>query len=171
MSETSPDIRHPGVFAEKTPDRPAIIFGASGKQLTFAEFEAVSNQFAHLLRSLGVARGDRVAVFLENHLMYLALGWGAFRTGARLVAIATHLSAEEVDYILSDSGARVIVTSRFMSVTASRAEMLRVPASNRFMLDGAAPGFVEIEPALARQSESPIVDQAEGVEMLYSSGT
>lgn len=171
MSETSPDIRHPGVFAEKTPDRPAIIFGASGKQLTFAEFEAVSNQFAHLLRSLGVARGDRVAVFLENHLMYLALGWGAFRSGARLVAIATHLSAEEVDYILSDSGARVIVTSRFMSATASRAEMLGVPASNRFMLDGAAPGFVEIEPALARQPESPIGDQAEGVEMLYSSGT
>ena len=171
MSEMSPDIRHPGIFAERTPDRPAVIFGASGARLSFAEFEALSNRFAHLLRALGVARGDRVAVFLENHLMYLPLVWGAFRSGARLVAIATHLSADEVDYILSDSDASVLVTSRGLSGTVSRARMDGVPSINRFMLDGATPGFIAIESALAGQPDTPIADQAEGVEMLYSSGT
>jgi long-chain acyl-CoA synthetase len=171
MSEPSADIRHPGVFAEKTPERPAVIFGTSGAMLSFAELEALSNQFAHLLREIGVARGDRVAVLLENHLMYLALAWGAFRSGARFVAIATHLSPDEVDYILADSGASVIVTSKAMAGTASRARMDEIPVANRFMLDSVEPGFVGMEPALNRQPTTPIADQAEGVEMLYSSGT
>ena len=171
MRETNPDIRHPGMFAERTPDRPAVIFGASGARLSFAEFEALSNRFAHLLRGVGVTRGDRVAVLLENHLMYLALAWGAFRSGARFVAIATHLSADEVDYILSDCGASVLVTSKFMLGTASKARMAGIPEHRRFIVDGAEPGFVELDPELARQPTTPIADQAEGVEMLYSSGT
>jgi long-chain acyl-CoA synthetase len=170
-SKVNADIRHPGVFAAKTPDRPAIIFGASGDSLSFAAFEALSNRFAHLLRECGVGRGDRVAVFLENHLMYMALAWGAFRSGARFVAIATHLSPDEIDYILSDSGACLLVTSKFMANTASRTKMAGVPLANRFILDGTEPGFVAIELELARQPVTPIVDQAEGVEMLYSSGT
>ena len=171
MSELNPDIRHPGIFAERTPDRPAVIFGASGAQMSFAEFEAMSNRFAHLLRGVGVRPGDRVAVLLENHLMYMALAWGAFRSGARFVAIATHLSPDEVDYILKDSGASVLVTSKAMFAVASRARMPGLVEANRFMLDGAEPGYIALEPALGRQPTTPIADQAEGVEMLYSSGT
>ena len=99
------DHRHPGIFAARTPDRPAVIMGTSGARLNFAEFEAISNRFAHLLRRLGIAHGDRVAVFLENHLLYMPLAWGAFRSGLRFVAVATHLTTEEIDYILEDSGA------------------------------------------------------------------
>jgi long-chain acyl-CoA synthetase len=171
MSDLDPDIRHPGMYAERTPVRPAVIFGTSGARMSFAEFEAVSNRFAHLLRGLGVRPGDRVAVLLENHLMYLALAWGAFRSGARFVAIATHLSPDEVDYILSDSGASVLVTSKYMVATASRARMRGLAESNRLMLDGAEPGYVALEPVLDQQPTTPIADQSEGVEMLYSSGT
>ena len=171
ITEENPDICHPGIFAKRTPDRPSVILGSSGAWLSFAELEMVSCQFSHLLRRVGVTRGDRVAVFLENHLLYMPLAWGALRSGARFVAIASHLSPNEVDYILTNSGASVLVTSKFMSVTIGRARMEGVSKTNRFMLDGAEPGFVAIEPVLAREPSSPIPDQAEGVEMLYSSGT
>ncbi len=171
MSQPEQDFRHPGLYAEQTPDRAAVIFGASGTRLSFSELEAISNRFARLLRRTGIMRGDRVALFLENHLMYLPLAWGVLRCGARLVAIATHLSAPEVDYILSDSAARVLVTSKALAATALKAEMADVPADGRFMLDGAEAGFATLETALDAETPEPIPDQAEGVEMLYSSGT
>jgi len=171
MSEPNSDIRHPGVYAEATPDRPAVIFAGDGTVLSFADFEALSNRFAHLLRASGISRGDRVALFLENHRLYLPLAWGVLRSGARLVAIATHLAPEEVDYILEDSGAWVLVTSRVMAETARRTARRDVPEANQFMADGAEPGFTALEAALDAQPPTPIDDQAEGVEMLYSSGT
>jgi long-chain acyl-CoA synthetase len=165
------DHRHPGIFAARTPDRPAVIMGTSGARLNFAEFEAISNRFAHLLRRLGIAHGDRVAVFLENHLLYMPLAWGAFRSGLRFVAVATHLTTEEIDYILEDSGARVLVTSMAMATRATRLRMANIPNANRLMLDGVEAGFIALEQALEVVPNTPITGQAEGVEMLYSSGT
>ena len=61
---------YPGVHAERHPDQPALIMATSGATLTFAEFEANANRLAHLFRSLGLRRGDHVAMFMENHLRY-----------------------------------------------------------------------------------------------------
>ena len=72
---------HPGVFAERTPDRPSIIIGETGESVSFLELENISNQIAHLLRDLGLRRGDRVAILIENHLLYIPIVWGAFRCG------------------------------------------------------------------------------------------
>ena len=171
MDQQTIDHRHPGIFAAQTPDRPAVIMGTSSLQLSFAEFEALSNRFAHLLRQLGVAQGDRVAVFLENHLLYMPLAWGVFRSGLRFVAVATHLAADEIDYILEDSGARVLVTSMAMATRATGLRMAKIPNANRLMLDGQETGFTALEAALGALPDTPIADQAEGVEMLYSSGT
>jgi long-chain acyl-CoA synthetase len=43
---------HPGVFAAKEPDRPAVIMGAAGTVVTYAELEARSNRVAWLARHL-----------------------------------------------------------------------------------------------------------------------
>jgi long-chain acyl-CoA synthetase len=171
MDDQKINYRHPGIFAARTPDRSAVIMGMSSARLSFAEFEAISNRFAHLLRRLGVAHGDRVAVFLENHLLYMPLAWGAFRSGLRFVAVAVHLAAEEIDYILEDSGARVLVTSTAMATRATLLRMTNIPNANRLMLDGVEARFTALEPALEVLPGTPIADQAEGVEMLYSSGT
>ena len=56
----------------------------SGRVITFADFEALSNQCAHLLRALGLARGDRVSILMENHPLYLPLAWGGMRAGLRV---------------------------------------------------------------------------------------
>ena len=163
--------RHPGLHAERTPERIAVVMAGSGETLSFAEFEALSNRCAQLLRSVGLQRGAGAAIFMENNLYYTALAWGALRAGLRLTAIATHLTPGEVDYILGDSGACALLTSRAKAETADKLELRHIPVAARFMLGDAAAGFSELKSALDAQPATPISDQYEGIEMLYSSGT
>jgi fatty-acyl-CoA synthase len=168
MPQFRDDERHAAVWAEKTPDRPAIIDARDGSVMTFARFEALSNRVAHLVREAGLQTGEHAAIFMENRPRYVPLVWGMLRAGLRVTAIPTHLTPDEIDYILSDSGARLLLTSKAKADVAAR--LAAAPAA-RFMADEAAPGFADLDAALGAQPESRIADEAEGVEMLYSSGT
>ena len=162
---------HPGVFALQTPDRPSIIIGETGEFVSFLALESISNQVAHLLRNLGLRRGDRVAILLENHLLYIPIVWGAFRCGLRVVTIATHLTSDDVDFILGDSNASALFTSSFMKSTIADLNMRGIKQKNRFMLDGCDLGFRPFEEIINKLPNFPVEDQSEGIEMLYSSGT
>ena len=163
--------RHPGVFAARTPERPAIVFAPDGRVMTFAHYEALSNRAAHLLRACGLRPGDPAAIMLENRPEYLPLFWGAQRAGLRVMPIPTHLTADEASYILRDGGAKALFTSAALGATAAALDAPDLPEANRFMLDAAAPGFRDADEALAGAPAEPIPDQAEGIDMLYSAGT
>ena len=171
MNNQDSNLSHPGVFAQKTPDRAAIIMGGSGEQISFSEFEEISNQVAHMMRQHGLKIGDRVAVLLENHLLYMPIVWGVFRAGLRFVAVATHLTPSEIDYILDDSGATLFITSKGMESNVSALMMANVPVKNRLVIDGVIEGFCDFQANLSKQERIPLTDQVEGIEMLYSSGT
>ena len=63
---------HPSIHAKNHPDKPACIMARSGRILTYRELDERSNQAAQLFHSLGLRRGDHIALCLENHeeLMY-----------------------------------------------------------------------------------------------------
>jgi long-chain acyl-CoA synthetase len=102
---------HPGPFARTAPDRPAIIMGGSGEIVTYRELDARSNRLAHALRSMGLRRGDVVAVLMENNARYHEVAWAARRSGLYLTVLNHHLNADEVTYIVNDCAARVLVAS------------------------------------------------------------
>lgn len=164
-------FKHPGLIAAREPDKPAVIMADGSAVITFGAFEALSNQCAHLLRRLGLRRGDVLAVLLENRAEYMPLVWGGWRAGLRVTAIATHLMPEEIAYILGDGGAKVLITSPQFAGKLDGLELAGIAAERRLMLDAAEVGFSELGPLLAREASVPIADQAEGIEMLYSSGT
>ena len=58
---------HPYLHAQKHPEKPACIFAATGEVVTYRQLDERSNQGAHLLRSLGLKRGDVIAVCMENN--------------------------------------------------------------------------------------------------------
>jgi len=58
---------YPGKYASLTPNRAAYVMAGSGQVITYTDLERGSNQAAHLFRSLGLARGDHLAICLENH--------------------------------------------------------------------------------------------------------
>src|SRR5262245_1830097 len=95
-------------FAEQCPSFVAVI-EPSGRTLTAGELLAESNRLVHGLRSLGVERGDCVAMALPNCGEALALFMAATQAGMYLVPINWHLTAPEIAYVLQDSNAKVFV--------------------------------------------------------------
>jgi long-chain acyl-CoA synthetase len=66
---------------------------------------------AHAFRGRGVGSGDRVAVMLPNGIEFFVAGLATAKLEARLIPVNWHLKRDEVDWILSDSGAKVLVTT------------------------------------------------------------
>src|SRR5271170_4009917 len=59
---------------DKHPQRTAFIF--EGKTLTFAQFDALANRFAHWATGRGIKKGDTVALFMPNRIEYVAIWYG-----------------------------------------------------------------------------------------------
>ncbi len=93
--------------------RPALEFG--GAAFTFGELDARSNRTAHALRARGVARGDRVAFFLQNRPEVIDLWLAAVKLGVVLVPVNVLYRERELRHILADSDPRAVVTSRDMA--------------------------------------------------------
>ncbi|WP_454727344.1 MULTISPECIES: AMP-binding protein [Cupriavidus] len=161
---------HPYVHAQRSPDKPAVIM-SGGAVVTYRELDERSNQVARLFRDHGLRPGDRVAFLLENHPRLFELCWGAQRSGLVYVCISTRLNVEDAAYIVNDSGARMLVTSRAQAEVA-RGVAAGAPALGaRLMMDGAEPGFAAYETTLAQYPGWRVDDECAGTDMLYSSGT
>jgi acyl-coenzyme A synthetase/AMP-(fatty) acid ligase len=96
-------------------DRPAMIVEDAERgtaQLTFAELADLTSRFAQALRILGVDAGERVLIRLPNCLAYSIVFLGAMKRGAIPVPSSILLTAEEVAYLLEDSGATALVIDR-----------------------------------------------------------
>ncbi len=158
---------HPFHHAASAPDKAAIIMANSGQTMSYAELEARSNRAAQLYRARGLKRGDTIAIFLENHIDYLPLCWGAQRAGLIFTCISTKLTADEAGYIVGDCGAKLLIAGASLGGVAKD-----LPAvANRFSVGGAIPGYEALDEALAAQPDTRIADESAGRDMLYSSGT
>jgi long-chain acyl-CoA synthetase len=162
---------HPGTHAGTTPDKPALVFPAQGVTITHAALDSASNRAAHLFRSLGLVAGDGVALILENSPRFYEIVWGAQRAGLYYTPMSTRLTPGEVEYIAEDCDAKVLIVSRALADVAAalRERLPRLVA--RFSIDGALPGYASWEEAVAQEPATPIADEMEGSDLLYSSGT
>jgi len=93
--------------ARRFPDRAALV--GMGTTVSFAELDRAADEVAHGLRALGVARGDQVALWLTNCPEWVVCWMACTRLGAVLVPINTRFKPDEVEYILSQSNARVLI--------------------------------------------------------------
>jgi len=93
--------------ARRFPDRAALV--GMGTTVSFAELDRAADEVAHGLRALGVARGDQVALWLTNCPEWVVCWMACSRLGAVLVPINTRFKPDEVEYILSQSDARVLI--------------------------------------------------------------
>lgn len=149
-------------------DSPAVIMG-SGEVVTYRQLDDGSNRLAHLLRAAGLAPGDHIAILMENNSLYLEVAWAAQRSGLYYTAINSHLRHHEVQYILDDCAAQVLVTTPAMSEVVLGLDLSRVDV--RLSAGGPIDGFSSYEESVSGQPSTPIADECEGREMLYSSGT
>ena len=93
--------------AKEHPEKTAIAYFE--REITYAELDSLSNQFAGALAALGVKKGDRVAVFLPNIPQFVIAYFGALKAGAVSTTISPLHKEREVEYQLTDSEAEAIV--------------------------------------------------------------
>lgn len=162
---------YPGIHAVERAEHPAIVMTASGETVTYRELDARSNQAAHHLRAVGLCPGDGIAILVENHPRFLEVCWAAERSGLYYTAISTRLTADEVAYIVEDSGSRVLITSAGQQEVAHALRGRDLDLDAWLMLDGTIEGYASYEEAVAPQPTEPLLEQPKGQDLLYSSGT
>ncbi len=160
-------------YADKNPDRTAIVMATSGEVVTYGQYEARCNQFAHFLRDAGVGQFDHVSFFMENNPRLLECEGGAERVGAYYTCINSYLAPDEVAYIVNDSEARIVAASLAKRDVAVQLPAL-CPNVERWLMagiDDTDSGFEPLENIVAEYPQTPVDGEKLGAAMLYSSGT
>jgi acyl-CoA synthetase (AMP-forming)/AMP-acid ligase II len=95
--------------AALSPRQEALVDHSAGLRLTFAELNEQADRAAHVLIGLGLTKADRVAVLLPNSHQFVEVFYGAARAGVVVVPLNWRLVADELAFMLRDSGATVLV--------------------------------------------------------------
>jgi long-chain acyl-CoA synthetase len=108
-----------GIFANLYENRPAFFLDRPieydffrGAEISFRTLARFTNRVGNWLRSLGVARGDRIGLATRNRIEMAFVELGAQKIGAVPVPINSLLRAAEIQQIMEDAGCRVLVTDR-----------------------------------------------------------
>jgi fatty-acyl-CoA synthase len=95
------------VNARRCPDRLAVVFGE--RCYSYAEFDGTVNQAAHALAAAGLRKGDRMLIMSGNTDRFIIALYAALRLGALVVPVNPASAAPELQHILDDSGASLLV--------------------------------------------------------------
>ena len=166
------DLFAQGVWAvaRSEPDRPAVV-GTDGSVTTFGELVDQAHRYAHGWRSMGLRTGDAVAVMSANRPEMIALYLSAIESGLYFTAVNFHLVAEEVTYILTNSGSRaLVVDGRFAEVGKVAADAAQLEGAARFAMDP-VPGWAPLARLAEDQPATLPTDAYPGEFMSYTSGS
>ena len=162
---------YPGHWSSVFPDKAAVVHVATGQTLTYRALDDRSNQLAQLMWSLGLRKGDRVSIFMENDPRYFEVVWAALRSGLYLTTVNRYLTNEEAAYIVNDSESQLLVTSDYLADVASELPQLCPNVKTWLMTGESSEGFEPYEDAIAAYPAEKLSQEPAGTFMLYSSGT
>ena len=94
--------------AVKRPEKAGVVFGET--EYPYAHLNREANRMANALIALGVQKGDRVAMWLPNCPEFITTFFGIIKIGAVVVPLNILFKAREVEYLLSNSESKVLVT-------------------------------------------------------------
>ncbi|BAM92913.1 putative AMP-dependent synthetase and ligase [Bradyrhizobium oligotrophicum S58] len=162
--------------AARTPGKTAVICGEVS--WTYAEFNAVADRLGAGLAARGVGKGERVAILARNSHAFAALRFALARLGAVLVPINFMLKPEEVAYILTHAGVRLLATDSGFAGVARAAKAL-VPAVEQLIwLPSEGPSerqgdMIDFSELAASTAAVPAVEIAgsDVAQIVYTSGT
>lgn len=157
------DLLRPCVQAR--PDEPAVTDERG--TTTWREFDARVDRLAGALRGLGLVSGDAIAIHSGNRREHFELMMASAHIGLRYVLVNWHWTADELKYVLADSGTKAIFSEDAFAEVAAEAA-----ADTPFRVGiGDVPGFQPYEEFLAGGPDGEPAGQVMGWPMVYTSGT
>jgi long-chain acyl-CoA synthetase len=107
------------VAAHDRPDKPAVV--TKEARLTYAELLDQSSRLARALQDLGLERGDRVAIFMDNTASCAVSIFGTLMAGGVFMVVNPQTKADKLAFILGDSEASVLLTENSLARVYSHA--------------------------------------------------
>ncbi|HSO62810.1 MAG TPA: AMP-binding protein [Desulfobacterales bacterium] len=162
------------VNAKKFPRTVALKDHARG--LTYPELNRRVNKLAHSLLALGLKKGDKVAVLLENSIEIIEAYLATAKTGIIIVPINFRLISPDVEYIADNADAKAfIVHDEFAStVDPIRPQLTKIPPANYIVVGRPTPGYRAYEDFIASAPESEpegeVLPEDTWI-LIYTSGT
>lgn len=152
--------------AADSPDQILWEFFDEGTKATYAEVREDSLRYGALLASLGIWRGDRVAIMLPN-VPEMPLAWfGLGRIGAVMVPVNTRYSARELAYAVENSGARLLLIHEELADILGEGDL-----DVQIVIVGGPEWdkrLAKVDPAAC---PSPLIDRDDLMNIQYTSGT
>jgi acyl-CoA synthetase (AMP-forming)/AMP-acid ligase II len=158
--------KYPGTIALKDAKR----------SFTYLKTNRRVNQLAHSLLALGLKKGDKIAVFMENSIEIIEAYLATAKTGIVIVPINFRLVGKEVEYIVNNSDAKAfMVDSEFATmIDGIRPQLKNIPHDRYIVVGSACDGYREYESLIggAATEEPDIpVDSKDTWILIYTSGT
>jgi len=116
------------VSARRYPDKAAAIY--CGRTTTYAQLHAQALALAGWLQSVGVGKGDRVALFMQNCPQFLAAFYAVNRADAVVVPVNPMNKAEEFGHYITDPATKVVICSADLAGIVAQADEA-LPAEQR----------------------------------------
>jgi len=158
--------------AQRTPDRPAFTWVDRQLSLSHAQAVAAMQDMAGALTSLGVGKGDRVAIVAHNGMDYLLAMLGAWRIGA-IAALVNVRFADELDYYFADSTPTVVIYTHDLGPAVRAAAASAGSVQHLVCMDGPQDGALSL-PELLKAGLQPgpdPQDESAIAHLSYTSGT
>jgi amino acid adenylation domain-containing protein len=155
--------------ARRDPDRPALI--ADEGALTFAELDAQSDAVAARLGDMGLARGARVALLLDNSPEFVVALFAALKAGGVIVPLNPTVKSDKLAHLIDDAGASVLFTrTRLIDVVSGALE--RTVSGTRVVWVDGEPPDAAVAPAADWHPPrpEPAIDE-DLAAILYTSGS
>jgi acyl-CoA synthetase (AMP-forming)/AMP-acid ligase II len=145
------------------------------RQLTYAELNRRVNKLAHSLLDLGLIKGDKVAVLLENSIEIVEVYLATAKTGLVIVPVNFRLAGSEVADIVKNSDAQVLIVHGEFTrcVDAIRPELKHIRADRYIVVGQETDGYREYEGFIRRAPEyEPLaeVNPRDAWILIYTSG-
>jgi acyl-CoA synthetase (AMP-forming)/AMP-acid ligase II len=162
------------INAKKFPN--TIALKDKNRKFTYPELNRRVNRLAHSLTSLGLQKGDKIAVLLENSIEICELFLATAKSGIIIVPINFRLISPEVEYIVNNSDAKAfVVHDQFVQVVQPiRANLNNIVDQNYIVVGKPHEGYRPYEEFISHAPDNePDVDVAprDTWILIYTSGT
>ncbi len=160
------------ITAAIVPDRDAIIF--DDRRFTYGELMDRVNRLANGLAGLGVKAGDRIAAMQVNCNEHIEAYFAATKLDCIFVPINFRARAEELSFMLNDSGVKVIVMGQRYQDMLNEIKPELTTLEHAITLEGPGEGFVSYEDLIANSSDDerfPEADEDDTSIIMFTAGT
>lgn len=159
--------------AGRCPSRTALVFG--DRRYTYRELDSTVNRAARALAAQGLGKGDRMLLMSGNSDGYVIALYAAMKLGAIVVPVNPRSAAPELQYLLENSDASVLVFGPEVEPTVRRRDAmpslsLRTPPIALGPIEGYSSLF-QLADGLSDEALEVEVDEADDAVILYTSGT